>query len=108
MKKLYVAILMMLMPSIADAKDSVLSCFTPNYKEHLVIVGRNGDVMLSWDGGPFHYGTAEIKDNYLIVVQYGKGGTFRFVYDTDKGTAFGGTVFYDNHESKTSFNCVWQ
>ena len=97
----------------AAAKDAVLSCFAESNHQHLVIIGRDGerDVRLQWDGGPFYTGTANFTDDterYLLVQQFGNGGTFRMIYDSQSRTAYGGTVFYSGKETKTAFNCVWQ
>ena len=99
----------MLAATPAAAKDSVLSCFSQDNNQHVTIVGAGGDVKLQWGGGPFNYGTAAIEEaHFLIVKQFGDKGTFRLVYDTNTGAAYGGTVFYDGSKSETPFTCSWQ
>jgi hypothetical protein len=95
----------------AAAKDAVLSCFAENNHQHLVVIGKDGerDVHIQWDGGPFYTGTADFNENrYLLIQQFGDGGTFRMIYDAQTKLAYGGTVFYSGKETKTPFNCVWQ
>jgi hypothetical protein len=107
MKRIVIAAMMMATPAVA--KDAVLSCFTADNNEHVVIIGNGGDVRIQWNGGRFEYGTAELKDqHYLLVQQFSTAGTFRLVYDANTGLAYGGTVFYNGKENKTPFNCVWQ
>ena len=107
MKRLVIAAMMVASPALA--KDSVLSCFTADGNEHVVIMGSGGDVRIQWNGGRFEYGTAELQDNrFLLVQQFSSGGTFRMVYDANTGAAYGGTVFYNGKENKTPFNCRWQ
>jgi len=107
MKKIVIAAMMMATPAVA--KESVLSCFVPDTREHVVIIGNGGDVRLQWNGGKFEYGTAQMLDErYLLVQQFSGAGTFRMVYDSISGAAYGGTVFYSGKENKTPFNCVWQ
>ena len=98
-----------MLASPASAKNAVLSCFAQDTKQHVVIVGAGDDVRIQWGGGEFHYGTAEIRDEkFFIVQQFGNKGTFRLIYDTSTGAAYGGTVFYDGSKNETPFNCVWQ
>lgn len=107
MKKLLIALTLIASP--AYAKESVLSCFVVDTKEHVVIIGNDGNVRLQWNGGPFEYGTASFEeDRFLIVKQFSNGGTFRLVYDATSGYAYGGTVFYSGKENKSYFNCKWQ
>jgi hypothetical protein len=49
-----------------------------------------------------------LDDRFLLVKQFSSGGTFRMVYDSNTGAAYGGTVFYSGKENKTPFNCRWQ
>ena len=107
MKRIVIAAMMMATPAIA--KDSVLSCFVPDTREHVVIIESGGEVRLQWNGGRFEYGTARMMDDrFLLVEQFSSGGTFRMVYDSTSGAAYGGTVFYSGKENKTPFNCSWQ
>jgi hypothetical protein len=107
MKRIVIAATMMATPAVA--KDSVLSCFVPDTREHVVIIGSGGEVRLQWNGGRFEYGTARMMDDrFLLVEQFSSGGTFRMVYDSTSGAAYGGTVFYSGKENKTPFNCSWQ
>ena len=104
-----IAIAAMLFATPVSAKQAVLSCFTQTTREHVVIMGNGQDVRLQWNGGAFEYGTAEFtEDRWLFVQQFSGRGTFRLVYDSQTGTAYGGTVFYDGRENKTPFYCVWQ
>ena len=106
MKQLMVAVVLITTP--ATAKNATLSCFTDDRQQHVVIVGNGGDVRLSWNGGPYNYGVAEIDKDYLVVQQYGNAGTFRLVYDTKSGMAYGGTQFYDGRDNRMPFKCSWQ
>jgi len=107
MKRTVIAAMLVATP--AAAKDSVLSCFSQDNKDHIAIVGDGGDARIQWNGGKFFTGTAAIEDDrYLIVKQFGNKGTFRLVYDTTSGLAYGGTIFYDGKKSETYWNCVWQ
>ena len=107
MKRLVIAAMMVATPALA--RESVLSCFTANGKEHVVIMGSGVDVRIQWNGGKFEYGTAEIQDeHFLLVQQFSTAGTFRMVYDANTGLAYGGTVFYNGKENKSAFNCHWQ
>ena len=92
----------------AVAKNAVLSCFTSDNQQHVVIIGNGGDVRLSWNGGDFYTGVAAMDDNYLVVQQYGNAGTFRMVYDPKSGMAYGGTQFYDGRDNRMPFRCSWQ
>jgi len=107
MKRIVIAAMIMATPALA--KDSVLSCFAIDTNEHVVIIGSGGDVKLQWNGSKFEYGTAKmLDDRFLLVEQFSSGGTFRMVYDSNTGAAYGGTVFYSGKENKTPFNCRWQ
>lgn len=105
--RLIAAAIMLVSPAMAQ--DSILSCFAQNNNSHVVIMGKNGDVRIQWDGQEFNWGTAQYtEDRYLLIQQFGNKGTFRMIYDSKTQGAYGGTVFYDGHETKTAFNCTWQ
>ena len=111
MKWLLIAAL--LSSTSAVARDAVVSCFTDDSHQHLIILGKDGEkeIHLQWDGGPFNYGTVDYTDNtnqYLLIQQFGNGGTFRMVLDVKTFRGYGGTIFYNGTETKSSFTCVWQ
>lgn len=107
MKRIVIAAILLASP--ASAGNSVLSCFAQSNNQHVVIMGAGNDVRLQWGGGEFYYGTAEMQeDRFFVVKQFGNKGTFRLVYDTNNGAAYGGTIFYDGKKNETPFNCVWQ
>jgi hypothetical protein len=111
MKWLLVGAILAVTP--AAAKDAVLSCFTDDTHQHLIILGKENEkeVHLQWDGGPFYYGTVDYTDNtnrYMLIQQFGNKGTFRMVFDVKTFTGYGGTVFYNGTETKSPFTCVWQ